>query len=86
MRSKVTVMAPPGKLGIFLTNRTRTDSRGTVVHGLDVASVIIAIDDEDVSQMNFKEITMIMARKSEFERVLTLLAAPKIAVAKVTYS
>jgi len=48
--------------------------------------LIIAIDDEDVSQMNFKEITMIMARKSEFERVLTLLVAPKIAVARVTYS
>lgn len=86
MRSKVTVVAPPGKLGIILANRT--DSRGTVVSGVRTASVlatqvspgdrIIAIDDEDVSQMNVKEITTIMARKSEFERVLTLLAAPKM--------
>lgn len=85
MRSKVSVVAPPGKLGIILANRT--DSRGTVVSGVRTSSVlaeqvspgdrIIAIDDEDVSQMNVKEITTIMARKSEFERVLTLLAAPK---------
>lgn len=86
MRSKVTVTAPPGKLGIILANRT--DSRGTVVSGVRTSSVlaeqvspgdrIIAIDDEDVSQMNVKEITTIMARKSEFERVLVLLAAPKV--------
>jgi hypothetical protein len=85
MRSKVTVMAPPGMLGIILTNRN--DSRGTVVSGVRTASVlatqvspgdqIIAIDDEDVSQMNVKEITTIMTRKSGFTRVLTLLAARK---------
>ena len=86
LRSKVTVIAPPGKLGIILANRT--DSRGTVVSGVRTPSVlaeqvspgdrIIAIDEEDVSQMNVKEITTIMARKSEFERVLVLLAAPKV--------
>lgn len=86
LRSKVTVVAPPGKLGIILANRT--DSRGTVVSGVRTSSVlaqqvspgdrIVAIDDEDVSQMNVKEITTIMARKSEFERVLVLLAAPKV--------
>jgi len=85
LRSKVSVVAPPGKLGIILANRT--DSRGTVVSGVRTSSVladqvspgdrIIAIDDEDVSQMNVKEITTIMARKSEFERVLVLLVAPK---------
>ena len=85
LRSKTSVVAPPGKLGIILANRT--DSRGTVVSGVRTSSVlaeqvspgdrIIAIDDEDVSQMNVKEITTIMARKSEFERVLVLLAAPK---------
>ena len=82
----MSVVAPPGKLGIILANRT--DSRGTVVSGVRTSSVlaqqispgdrIIAIDDEDVSQMNVKEITTIMARKSEFERVLTPLAAPKL--------
>ena len=40
---------------------------------------IIAIDYEDVSQMSVKEITMIMARKSDFEReLIVLLAAPKV--------
>lgn len=85
LRSKVTVIAPPGKLGIILANRT--DSHGTVVSGVRTSSVlaeqvspgdrIIEIDDEDVSQMNVKEITTIMSRKCEFERVLVLLAAPK---------
>ena len=84
--SRTTVMAPPGKLGIILANRT--DSRGTVVSGVRTSSVlaeqvspgdrIVAIDGEDVSQMNVKEITTIMARKSEFERVLVLLATPKV--------
>jgi hypothetical protein len=84
--SRATVVAPPGKLGIILANRT--DLRGTVVSGVRTSSVladqvspgdrIIAIDGEDVSQMNVKEITTIMARKSEFERVLVLLATPKV--------
>ena len=39
---------------------------------------IIAIDHEDVSQMSVKEITTIMTRKSDFERKLVLLAAPKV--------
>jgi C-terminal processing protease CtpA/Prc len=84
--SRATVVAPPGKLGIILANRT--DLRGTVVSGVRTSSIlaeqvspgdrIVAIDGEDVSQMNVKEITTIMARKSEFERVLVLLATPKV--------
>ena len=80
-RSKVTVVAPPGKLGIILANKT--DSKGTVVSGVRTSSVlaenvspgdrIIAIDGEDVSRMTVSEITTIMARKSEFERILTVL-------------
>ncbi len=82
---KFTVVAPPGKLGIILTDRTDSRARGTYVYVSRVltASVlatqvnpgdrIIAIDNEDVSQMNAKEVATIMARKSEFERVLTLL-------------
>jgi len=83
-RVKVTVVAPPGKLGIILANKT--DSRGTVVSGVRTSSVladsvhpgdrIVAIDGEDVSRMTVSEITTIMARKSEFERVLTVLTAP----------
>ena len=35
--------------------------------------------------MNFKKITTIMARDSEFGRVLTLFEAPKIDVARVLF-
>ena len=72
---KVSVVAPPGKLGIILENRT--DYQGTVVSGVRTLSVlaeqvspgdcIIDIDDKDVRQMNLKEIITIMARKSDFE-------------------
>lgn len=84
-RAKTNVKAPPGKLGIILANRT--DSKGTVVSGVRTTSVladkiapgdrIIAIDDEDVSRMTVPEITAIMARKSDFERILTVLITPK---------
>lgn len=84
-RSKITVVAPPGKLGIILANKA--DSKGTVVSGVRTSSVlaekispgdrIVAIDGEDVSRMTVSEITTIMARKSEFERTLTVLTTPK---------
>jgi len=84
-KTKVTVVAPPGKLGIILANKT--DSKGTVVSGVRTSSVladkispgdrITAIDGEDVSRMTVSEITTIMARKAEFERVLTVLTSVK---------
>lgn len=84
-RSKITVVAPPGKLGIILANKA--DSKGTVVSGVRTSSVlaekispgdrIIAIDSEDVSRMTVSEITTIMARKGDFERMLTVLTVPK---------
>ena len=84
-RSKMTVVAPPGKLGIILANKA--DSKGTVVSGVRTSSVlaekispgdrIIAIDGEDVSLMTVSEITTIMARKSDFERQLTVMTTPK---------
>ena len=84
-RAKTIVRAPPGKLGIILANKT--DSRGTVVSGVRTTSVlaskvspgdrIIAIDGEDVSRMTVPEITAIMARKSDFERNLTVLKSPQ---------
>jgi PDZ domain-containing secreted protein len=79
-RSKITVVAPPGKLGIILANKA--DSKGTVVSGVRTSSVlaekispgdrIVAIDGEDVSRMTVSEITTIMARKSEFEQTLSV--------------
>lgn len=82
-RQKTIVKAPPGKLGIILANKN--DARGTVVSGVRTTSVlahqispgdrIIAIDGEDVSRMNVTEITSIMARKSDYERTLTILSS-----------
>ena len=84
-RSKITVIAPPGKLGIILANKA--DSKGTVVSGVRTSSVlvdrispgdrIVAIDGEDVSRMTVSEITTIMSRKAEYERKLTVLTIPK---------
>lgn len=83
-RVKKTVEAPAGKLGIILANKT--DSKGTVVSGVRTTSVlfdkilpgdrIVAIDGEDVSRMSVSEITVIMSRKSDFERTLTILTSP----------
>jgi len=82
-RSKTTIVAPPGKLGIILANKA--DSKGTVVSGVRTSSVlvdrispgdrIVAIDGEDVSRMTVSEITTIMSRKAEYERRLTVLTA-----------
>ena len=68
-------------------DRLTPQSRHTSVLATQVSpgDHIIAIDDEDVSQKNVKEITTIMARDSEFERVLTLFEAPKIDVARVLF-
>eukprot|EP00934_Nitzschia_sp_Nitz4_P004536 Nitzschia sp. Nitz4//scaffold15_size197535//39930//45803//NITZ4_001562-RA/size197535-processed-gene-0.9-mRNA-1//1//CDS//3329537667//4526//frame0 len=84
-RSKNTVLAPPGKLGIILANKA--DSKGTVVSGVRSSSVlvekispgdrIIAIDGEDVSRMTVSEITTIMSRKADYDRTLTVLTTPK---------
>ena len=87
-RSKTTIVAPPGKLGIILANKA--DSKGTVVSGVRTSSVLVdrispgdriaAIDGEDVSRMTVSEITTIMSRKAEYERRLTVLTIPKSGV------
>lgn len=84
-RTKIDVLAPPGKLGIILANKA--DSKGTVVSGVRTSSVlvdqispgdrIVAIDGEDVSRMTVSEITTIMSRKADYDRTLTVLTIPK---------
>lgn len=81
--SQKTIIAPAGKLGIILANKT--DSRGTVVSGVRTSSVlsekifpgdrIVAVDGEDVSRMTVSEITSIMARKNDFNRELTVMTS-----------
>jgi C-terminal processing protease CtpA/Prc len=85
MRSKMTAIGPPGKIGSILANKV--DSKGTVVSGVCTSSVleekispgdrIIAIDGDDVSLMTVSEITMSMARKNDFERQLTIMTVTK---------
>ncbi len=84
-RSRITIQAPAGRLGIILANKA--DARGTVVSGVRSNSAlvdritpgdrIVAIDGEDVSLMTVSEITTIMARKADFERTLTVLTTPR---------
>jgi hypothetical protein len=83
-QSRISVVAPRGKLGIILVNKA--GFQGTVVAGVRSSSVladtifsgdrILAIDGENVSLMTVSEIATIMARKSEFERTLSVLPTP----------
>lgn len=80
--SRKTVIAPPGKLGLILANKS--DGRGTVVSGvrsgsalaesINIGDRIIAVDGEDVSCMNVAELTTIMTRKSDFQRKLSVIS------------
>jgi C-terminal processing protease CtpA/Prc len=80
-----TVIAPPGKLGLILANKS--DGKGTVVSGVRSGSAlaesmgigdrIIAVDGEDVSHINVAELTTIMTRKSDFERKLLVISFSK---------
>jgi hypothetical protein len=76
-----TLIAPPGKLGILLSNAesntgpthvSAVRSTSVLAGQVHVGDIFVSIDEEDVSLMNSKEITNIMARKSEFERELRL--------------
>mmetsp|Transcript_3453 Transcript_3453/g.6155 ORF Transcript_3453/g.6155 Transcript_3453/m.6155 type:complete len:758 (-) Transcript_3453:136-2409(-) len=76
-----TVVAPPGDLRMKLSNGA--DLTGTMVSTIHTCSRlvkqispgdrIIAIDGEDVSGMDVKEVKSIIARKIEFERRLEVL-------------
>jgi len=84
-RVKLTVVAPAGKLGIILANKT--DAKGTVVSGVRTTSAladrispgdrILEIDGEDVSRMTVSEITAIMTRQKDYERVLVVLTTAR---------
>ncbi len=79
----VAVLAPPGKLGIVLEIDSTGNAPTTNVVGmLRVSSGmanqicpgdrIVAIDDEDVSQMSVEEILSIMTRKNDNDKVLVI--------------
>lgn len=78
----IDVVAPPGKLGVILGNRSPSTG-GTVVSEVRSTSVLagmiqpgdlmIAVDGQDVRQFSVTEVTAVMARKYEYERTLTIL-------------
>lgn len=75
----VVVVVPPGKLGIVLANRH--DGKGTVVEKVPgslngmVAPLdkIVAVDEQDVTDMTVKEICEICASRASSERRLTFV-------------
>jgi len=80
--SPVKVLAPPGKLGILLANKAGQNgpthvsavrSESVLAGKVHVGDRFASIDGEDVSRMNSKEITTIMARKSDFEREIVFV-------------
>mmetsp|Transcript_23757 Transcript_23757/g.34040 ORF Transcript_23757/g.34040 Transcript_23757/m.34040 type:complete len:814 (-) Transcript_23757:101-2542(-) len=85
--NRKTVIAPSGKLGLILANKS--DGKGTVVSGvrsgsalsesMSIGDRIVAVDGEDVSLMNVAELTTIMTRKSDFERKLSVMSFSKSA-------
>eukprot|EP00978_Attheya_sp_CCMP212_P049365 scaffold654921_cov118-Attheya_sp.AAC.1 len=80
------LVAPPGKLGIILANRS--DGRGTVVSEVRESSPlkgnilqgdrIITINEQDVSEKNVTQITSIMTRTLSQERRITLVTGKKL--------
>ena len=75
-----TLIAPPGKLGILLhglssagpTHVSAVRSTSVLAGKVHVGDIFVSIDGEDVTQKGSREITDMMAQKSEFERVLRL--------------
>ena len=82
---RLDVLAPPGRLGVILANKS--DDRGTVVTALRTSSalvgkilpgdVLLAVDGLDVSEMHASEVTAIMSNKAQHEKVLTIVTPSK---------
>uniref|UniRef100_A0A7S4HSF2 PDZ domain-containing protein n=1 Tax=Odontella aurita TaxID=265563 RepID=A0A7S4HSF2_9STRA len=93
-RARITVEAPPGRLGVILANRS--DGKGTVVSALRTSSPLAgklnpgdrleAVDGEDVSEMKVSEVTAIMARKSDRKRTLSVVTPGKIRLGQPSLS
>lgn len=80
--SLVEVVAPPGKLGILLANKvgfqgpthiSAVRSESVLAGKVHVGDRFVSIDGEDVSGMNSREITSVMARKADFRRVIVFV-------------
>lgn len=80
---RIVVLVPPGKLGVILANRH--DGKGTVVSEvretsplfrmLSPGDKLVAIDNEDVTNMVVSQITSLMASRADKERRLTVITS-----------
>ena len=80
-RYRLQINVPPGKLGVFLVRRPGPGQRLTIVGGckkdsplsgiIPPGSRLMAVDFDDTSCLSPSEITAIMSRKSECDRLLT---------------
>jgi hypothetical protein len=78
----VEVHAPPGKLGILLANKigekgpthvSAVRSESVLAGKVHVGDRFVTIDGEDVSGMNSREITSVMARKADSWRLIVFV-------------
>jgi hypothetical protein len=82
-KKRIVVLVPPGKLGVVLANRR--GNKGTTIAEIRKTSVLyrmisqgdrlVAVDGEDVTDMNLSQITALMTSKANLERRLTILTS-----------
>lgn len=78
-RIRMDIVAPPGKLGIIID----TCGEGPIVHSVKPTSpleglmfkgdLVVAVDDEDTREWSAHYLTKLVAKKSKFERKITVL-------------
>lgn len=87
----VEVVAPPGKLGILLSNKSgnlgpthvsAVRSESVLAGKVHVGDRFASIDGEDVSGMNSREITAVMASKAHFQRVIVFVPVQRVIAAQ----
>ena len=82
-QKKFVVTAPPGRLGVILSNRKH--GKGIIVAEIRPSSVLhqmlspgdtlIGVDDDDVTSMTVSEITELMASRADRERRLSVMTS-----------
>ena len=80
---RMVVVVPPGKLGVILANRH--DGKGTVISEVRESSPLfrilshgdklVAVDDDDVTNMVVSQIISLVASRADRERRLTILTS-----------
>ena len=82
-QKKLVVVAPPGTLGVILSNRKHGEGiivaqirQFSALHQrLSPGDLLIGVDDDDVTSMTVSEITELMASRADRERRLTVITS-----------